>query len=192
MFTGIVEELGAVRAVDVRPGATGFAFGARAVLDGVRVGDSIAVNGVCLTVTRFDGDSFEAEAVPETLRRSNLGALRVGSPVNLERALAAGRPMGGHYVQGHVDTTAELRSAVPEGEARNLHFALDPAYRTQIVPKGFVAVDGASLTVVDVTEEGFTVTLVPHTQGAVVFGRVEPGYVANVEVDVMGKYVAGA
>ena len=129
------------------------------------------------------------EAVPETLRRTNLGALDVGSPVDLERAVPGERPMGGHYVQGHVDATITVRSVAPDGEAVEMWFDAPPALLKYVVPKGYVTVDGASLTVVGTDASGFSVTLVPHTQGNVVFGAAAPGYVANFEVDVMAKYV---
>jgi riboflavin synthase len=190
MFTGIVEEMGRVAELDVREGATRFEIDCKRVLDGTAVGDSVAVNGVCLTVIELVGDHFAVEAVPETLKRTNLGSLAIGSPVNLERAVGEGRFFGGHYVQGHVDGTAKITSIVPDGEAKTYRFELeDPSLGRYLVEKGFVSVDGTSLTVVELGDDWFTATIIPHTQKAVVMGGVEPGYVVNIEVDVLGKYV---
>ncbi len=189
MFTGIVEEMGRVAAVERREGAMLLEVACERAREGVRVGDSVAVNGVCLTVVATDGVALAFEAVPETLRRSNLGALDVGSSVNLERAVGGERTFGGHYVQGHVDGVATLVDVAEDGEARTVRFEVKEELARYLVPKGFVCVDGASLTIVDADERSFTVTLVPHTQRAVVLGARDPGYVANIEVDVLGKYV---
>lgn len=188
MFTGIVEELGLVIALDARAGATGLRIECQTALEGTTIGDSIAVNGVCLTVTALDDTSFRTEAVPETLRRTNLGFLKVGSRVNLERSVSGGRPMGGHYVQGHIDGTGRVVGMEPDGEAINYFFETSPALLHYIVPKGYIAVDGTSLTVVEVTDKGFSLTLIPHTQQAVVMGQEQVGYIVNLEVDILGKY----
>jgi riboflavin synthase len=188
VFTGIVEEVGEVVALERREGALRLTVRGRVVHEGAQLGDSIAVNGVCLTVVEREGAALAFEAVPETLRRTNLGALQVGSAVDLERPVSSQRPMGGHYVQGHVDATGRVRSAKPDGEALNVWFDAPPELRRFLVPKGYVTVDGASLTVVETDESGFSVTLVPHTQANVVFGRGEVGRVVNLEVDVMAKY----
>ena len=189
MFTGIVEEIGRVAALERREGATRIVTEGQVVHAGAQLGDSIAVNGVCLTVIAIDGQRLAFEAVPETLRRTNLGALEVGSPVDLERPVSGGRPMGGHYVQGHVDGTARVRATREDGEALTVTFDVAPELARFIVEKGYVAIDGASLTVVGTDPQGFSVTLVPHTRANVVFGAPEVGYVANLEVDVMAKYV---
>lgn len=189
VFTGIVEEVGRVADVDEGDGLRRLTTESKLVHLGARIGDSIAVNGVCLTVVAIDGPRLAFEAVPETLRRTNLGALTVGSPINLERPVSEGRPMGGHYVQGHVDAVVILRSVQPDGDARTMWFDAPVELLRYVVPKGYVTVDGASLTVVETDANGFSVTLVPHTQDHVVFGRAEPGYLANLEVDVMAKYV---
>lgn len=181
--------MGTVARLDRRPGALALELQAKLALEGTVIGDSIAVNGVCLTVVELSPERFIVEAVPETLARSNLGALAEGDPVNLERAVSSGRTFGGHYVQGHVDGTATIRSIEPEGEARNYEFAVGEDLLRYLVPKGYVTVDGASLTVVEVRPDAFTVTLIPHTQTAVVMGAKEPGYQVNIEVDVLGKYV---
>lgn len=189
VFTGIVEEVGRVAAIDKGDALVRLTTESGVVHEGAQLGDSIAVNGVCLTVVAIDGSRLTFEAVPETLRRTNLGALDAGSRVNLERPVSGDRPMGGHYVQGHVDGTLTIRSARPDGDAREVWFDAPRALMRYVVPKGYVTVDGASLTVVATDDAGFSVTLVPHTQASVVFGDAAPGYVANLEVDVMAKYV---
>ncbi|RLB55732.1 MAG: riboflavin synthase [Deltaproteobacteria bacterium] len=189
MFTGIVEEIGTVASVETREGATRLDLSCSGVLEGVQVGDSIGVCGVCLTVTEFTAGTFACEAVPETLRCTNLGRLRKGDRVNLERAVTEGRPFGGHYVQGHVDDIAEVVEITPDGEAFTYRFRVTPGFTRYLVPKGFVTVDGASLTVVEAGEDWFTVTLIPHSQENLVMGIEGVGYVVNIEVDVMGKYV---
>lgn len=189
MFTGIVEEIGTVASVETREGATRLDIACTTVLEGVRVGDSIGVGGVCLTVTEFAAGRFSCEAVPETLRCTNLGRLREGDRVNLERAVQEGRPFGGHYVQGHVDDIAEVVEISQDGEAYNYRFRVMPELSRYLVPKGFVTVDGASLTVVEAGDEWFTVTLIPHSQDNLVMGSAGVGYVVNIEVDVLGKYV---
>jgi riboflavin synthase len=193
MFTGIVEEIGRVAEVDQREGATALTVDCQIVLHGLNIGDSVSVNGVCLTIVTLHESSFTVEAVPETLRRSNLGLLKIGSPVNLERSVTQDRTMGGHYVQGHVDGKVRSEFLETDGEAVNYFFILtedtDPSLIRYIVPKGYISIDGASLTVVNVGERGFTVTLIPHTQTAVVMGRERIGYIANLEVDIMAKYV---
>ncbi len=185
MFTGIVEELGTVTARE----AGLLRVAALQVLEDTRVGDSLAVNGVCLTVTRLDSGSFEVELSPETLRRTNLGFLRVGDPVNLERPLALGGRLGGHIVQGHVDGTAVVEAVRPEGNSLMMEFRTSSHLMRYVVEKGFVAVDGVSLTVVWTSGDRFAVTLIPYTQKAVTLGRAGPGYVANLEVDIVAKYV---
>jgi len=189
MFTGIVEEIGKISAIDRREGATGLTIACKSALEDTRIGDSIAVNGVCLTVVRLETNGFYTEAVPETLRRTNLGYLIEGSPVNLERSVTPGQAMGGHYVQGHIDGTAKIWQLEPEGEAVNYYFETSTDLLRYIVPKGFVAVDGASLTVVKVDQRGFSVTLIPHTQEWTVMGKEQVGYMVNIEVDILGKYV---
>jgi riboflavin synthase len=189
MFTGIVEEIESIASMDVRTGATGLVINCQTALIGMHLGDSIAVNGVCLTVVDLSEYSFTTEAVPETLHRTNLGNLNQGSPVNLERSLTLERSMGGHYVQGHIDGIAHIEGLESEGEAFNYYFKTPSELLRYIVPKGFVAVDGASLTVVNVDTQGFSVTLIPHTQQWTVMGKEQIGYRVNIEVDIMGKYI---
>lgn len=188
MFSGIVEEVGVVRRV--QPGR--LAVVARCVLEGTKVGDSIAVNGVCLTVTTLLDGAFAVDLMPETQRRTNLGALRVGDRVNLERALAVGDRIGGHFVQGHVEGTARIVSLISEAGAIIARFAAPTEILRYLVPKGFVAVDGISLTVVDCDATGFTVSLVAHTLENTTLGQKRPGDMVNLECDILAKYVERA
>ncbi len=189
MFSGIVEEMGTVRRMRRRGGAMTLEVAARKVLQDTRVGDSIAINGVCLTVTILEPGWFAVDLTPETLRRTNLGALRPGSPVNLERSLCVGDRVGGHFVQGHVDGVGRVMALVPEGEAVLVRFHAPSSVTRYIVPKGFIAVDGVSLTVVERWADGFTVSLIPHTMAHTLTGRYRIGDEVNLEVDVLGKYV---
>ncbi len=185
MFTGIVEETGKVREV----GADYLTVAAAKVLDGTRPGDSINVNGACLTVKRLTADSFSVDLMPETRRRTNLGRLHYGDPVNLERAMPAGGRFGGHLVQGHVDGTGSVMSVKPEEKAKLLTVSVPPELTRYIVPKGFVAVDGVSLTVVNCEDTSFTVSLVAFTMEHTTLGGKRPGDTVNIEVDIIGKYV---
>ena len=189
MFTGIVEEIGAVRAV-VSGGEWGsLSIGARRVLEDTRRGDSIAVNGVCLTVTALSRDGFTADVMAETLRRSNLGALKVGEAVNLERALAANGRFGGHIVSGHVDNLGEIVNTKQEGSALWLTLSAPPDVLELVVKKGSVTLDGVSLTVAERTERTFSVSLIPTTQTDTTLLRKRPGDKINLETDIIGKYV---
>jgi riboflavin synthase len=152
-------------------------------------GDSIAVNGVCLTATDVRDDAFTAEVMTETLRRSSLGALRAGAPVNLELPLRASDRLGGHVVQGHVDGTATISAIVEDGIARVLELEVEPSLRRYLVEKGSVALDGVSLTVSALSEQGFAVSLIPETLTRTGLGEVEVGAAVNVEVDVLAKHV---
>ena len=185
MFTGIVEEVGKVRAA--RPDKLTIA--AQKVLEDTRPGDSMAVNGVCLTVTALSPDSFAVEVMPETLRRTNLGALRSGDGVNLERPLAVGGRFGGHFVQGHVDGVGRVRSVMLQGEALLLKFEALPEIMRYVVEKGFIAVDGVSLTVVKCNSTSFGVSLVRYTLENTTLGVRRPGDTVNLEVDIIAKYV---
>jgi len=185
MFTGIVEEIGAVKAMD----AGRLTIGASAVVSDVSVGDSIAVNGACLTVTEHDAASFAVDVVPETLRRTNLGALTAGSRVNLERSMPASGRFGGHMVQGHVDGTGVVRSISADGDALMMAFEASPWVMRYAVEKGFIAVDGTSLTIVHCDNFSFSVTLIPHTQANTVLGDKRVGDSVNLEADIVAKYV---
>jgi riboflavin synthase len=162
---------------------------ARTVLEGTRLGDSLAVNGACLTVTTFTGDRFTVGLSPETLRRTNLGALRPGDAMNLERSLTMSGRVGGHFVQGHVDGTGEVRAFRPEGDSLWVTVGAAPDLLRYIVPKGYIAVDGVSLTVVDVFPDAFTFMLVDYTQQRITLPRKPVDGRVNLEVDILGKYV---
>jgi riboflavin synthase len=189
MFTGIVEEIGTVRALDPSGGDNALTIGCRVVTDGTRIGDSINVNGVCLTVTDLSPEHFSVNLQPVTLRLSNLGDVRPGSRVNLERALAAGQRMGGHYVQGHVDGTGRVAGMQGEGKAVIVRIAAPAEIQRYVVERGFISVDGASLTVMAVYPDGFSVSLVYHTQQNITLTSKRPGERVNLEVDILAKYV---
>jgi riboflavin synthase len=185
MFTGIVEEIGTVRSAD----AGRLTVAARKVLDDANPGDSVAVNGVCLTIVEMTSESFSVDVMPETLRRTNLGALKAGDRVNLERPLAVGGRFGGHFVQGHIDGTSRVVSVTPERDAILLRFEAPPEIMRYIVEKGFIAVDGVSLTVVECSSTAFGVSLVAYTQRNSTLGGKKPGDMVNLEVDIIAKYV---
>ncbi|MCY3959847.1 MAG: riboflavin synthase [Chloroflexi bacterium] len=188
MFTGIVEDLGRVVHLEDAEGLRRFTLRSDICSDGVRVGDSIAVNGACLTAVSVAANEISVEAIPETLRLTNLGQLAVDSLVNLERPLAYGDRIGGHYVQGHVDATAELIERQPDGESEVVRFTVPSRLMQYIVSKGFVALDGVSLTVVDPRDATFAVALIPHTIRSVTLGAAPIGYRANLEADILAKY----
>ncbi|MBI4336922.1 MAG: riboflavin synthase [Chloroflexi bacterium] len=185
MFSGIVEEVGRVSAQ--RGGQ--LTVEASCVLEETRVGDSIAVNGACLTVTQIEDSKFVADLSPETLRRTNLGLLAPGDAVNLERALVYGDRVGGHLVQGHVDATGEVRSVTTEGDSYLFRFSVPPQLLPYVVEKGFIAVDGVSLTVVSVDAGSFSVAVIPYTYRNTVLGSKGAGAVVNLETDILAKYV---
>jgi len=188
MFTGLVEALGEVTAVvDEGPGRRlGLRHSMAAELE---VGESVAVNGVCLTVVEVCTPCFSFQAGPETLARTNLGVLRPGDFVNLERSLRLGDRLGGHWVQGHVDGVGSLAKRIPHGEWDMVWFACPVQLARQLVSKGSVAVDGVSLTVVDVEDDRFSVALIPHTLNCTTLGRRKVGELVNLETDILGKYV---
>ncbi len=185
MFTGIVQEVG--RVISTQSGRITIAVGD--VLPGLELGGSIAVNGVCLTITNFDTNSFSAGIMPETLERASLGLLRVGDRVNLERPLALGGQLGGHLVQGHVDDTARVASIKRSDGAILIRFEASPEVMRYVVEKGFIAVDGVSLTVVARDASSFQVSVVDYTQEHTTLGSKQVGDLANLEVDVIAKYV---
>ncbi len=185
MFTGIVEEVGSVARVE----PTGLTVAGPKVTSDLKVSDSICVNGACLTVTALDGDSFRVDVVPETLRRTNLGELKEGDAVNLERPLALGDRLGGHVVQGHVDGLAAIDTIADDREALLISFRAPASIMRYIVEKGFVTVDGTSLTVVNCALDRFSVTIIPYTRDNTVFHSRRVGDTVNVETDVLAKYV---
>jgi riboflavin synthase len=188
MFTGLVETTAQVRRVD--PDGDGVRLEVETPLASeLSHGDSIAVNGVCLTAVEPDGERFRADVMAETLRRSSLGPLGAGDDVNVELALRANDRLGGHMVQGHVDGTGTVEALDDEGFARVIRIACDPELLRYVVEKGSIAVDGVSLTVASVDDSGFTVSLIPETLERTTLGAAAPGRVVNLEVDVLAKYV---
>ncbi|HTA12691.1 MAG TPA: riboflavin synthase [Solirubrobacteraceae bacterium] len=188
MFTGLIADLGSVASLE-RDGE-GASLRIDSVLAGALApGDSVAVNGVCLTATVVDGAGFEAQAMNETLTRSSLGALEAGSRVNLELALRPDGRLGGHVVQGHVDGTGTVRKIAEQGFARVLSLDVEPALARYLVEKGSVAIDGVSLTVSALDERGFSVSLIPETLQRTTLGGVGVGTIVNIEVDILAKHV---
>jgi len=189
MFTGIVEHVGRLAEVDPRDGLVRLRIDSGPVVDGVKLGDSVAVSGACLTVTEIAGSVLAFDAIPETLARTGLGGLAAGDRVNLERAMSVGSRFDGHLVQGHVDGTGRVRRFLRRGEEVELHIECDPELAGQLVDKGSVTIDGVSLTVVAVVRDGFHVALIPHTLDVTTLSDLEEGDRVNLEVDVFGKYV---
>lgn len=189
MFTGIIEELGTVRSLTVQSEAARLTVAAHKVLTDVRIGDSIAVNGVCLTVVSFSSGEFTVDVMPETFRKTNLMQLKPGNPVNLERAMALGGRLGGHLVSGHVDGVGIISEKKTEGNAVVFRFTAPPEVLRFIIPKGSVGIDGISLTVADTAPDSFSVSVIPHTAAHTTLGKKNPGDMVNLENDLIGKYV---
>ncbi len=185
MFTGIVEEIGIVKEVS----RNRLAFEAHRVVEGAKMGDSVAVNGVCLTVVSLENRGFSVDVMPETLRCTNLGRLHYSDQVNLERALVLGGRLGGHLVLGHVDETGEVMDVSSEEGARIMRISAAAELMPYMVDKGFIAIDGVSLTIVNVEDSSFVVSLVDYTMENTTLGRKRPGDVVNLEVDIIAKYV---
>jgi riboflavin synthase len=188
MFTGLIADLGSVTALEQDGDGATLQIASR-LAAALREGDSVAVNGVCLTATEVDPDGFRAQAMNETLARSSLGGLRAGSPVNLELALRVEDRLGGHVVQGHVDGLGTVRAVREEGFSRVLEIDLEPRLSRYLVEKGSVAIDGVSLTVSAVDERGFAVSLIPETLSRTSLGQIGEGSPVNIEVDVLAKHV---
>ena len=189
MFTGLVEARGVIAGLERGAGTVRLSFLAPSVREGLTLGDSVAVNGVCLTVVALGPEGFAADAVAETLRRTTMGALEPGDEVNLERALRVGDRLGGHIVQGHVDGTGMVSEAEPEGESVLMRIGASGDVLRYIVEKGSIAVDGVSLTVTERLTDSFSVALVPHTMAQTTLGPDAVGRMVNLEVDVLAKYV---
>ncbi|MHA6530854.1 riboflavin synthase [Paenibacillus sp. BAC0078] len=190
MFTGLIEEVGVLRGVTSGGEMMVLNIGASLIMDDLKIGDSVSVNGVCLTATSIGDHSFTVDVMPQTYRNSTLKELRSGSKMNLERAMAAGGRFGGHIVQGHVDGTGEIRSVKRDQNA--VVFEIAPERKSLfkfIIPKGSITIDGISLTVVNTTSSLFTVSVIPHTLGETVLAHKRPGDRINLECDVLGKYV---
>lgn len=190
MFTGLVEECGRVAALDPVGDGVRLRVTAETVTNDIEMGASIAVNGVCLTVVEFDADGFAVDAVPETMERTSLGSLSVGSSVNLERSVRASDRLGGHIVQGHVDaTTTILKIESYDDGSWRYHFVLDDELARYIVEKGSITIDGISLTVASLEAGSFSIAVIPHTAEVTTLGSKAVGALVNVEVDVLAKYV---
>ena len=189
MFTGIIEEVGEVKSLKLGSESSKLIIKARKVLEKTLIGDSIATNGVCLTVTNIKGNSFEADVMEETLRRSNLGKLKVGDKVNLERALTLEKRLGGHIVSGHIDGCGEIFSLIREKNAVWVTVKADRKILKYIIEKGSIAIDGISLTVAYVDEEVFKVSIIPHTGEETTLLKKKVGDKVNLECDMVGKYV---
>ncbi len=186
MFTGIIEEVGKVLSASTAK----LVISAPQVIDGIKLGDSIAINGACLTVTDFDRASFSVDVMPETLKRTNLGLLRSGDGVNLERPMALGGRLGGHLVQGHIDDVGRIVSLEWEGDALLFRFEAPPEVMRYTAPKGFIAVDGISLTITEKDISSFGVSVVEYTHRNTTLGSRKVGDVVNLEVDIIAKYTA--
>lgn len=189
MFTGIIEELGSVREIEPRGEDARIVIAARTVTEGSRDGDSISVNGVCLTALDVKPDSFAADVSKETLLRSTLGSLAAGSPVNLERAVTPATRLGGHIVQGHVDARGQFLGSENHGDSWTFRFAYPSGLARYLVLKGSVTVEGISLTIANLTDEYFEIAVIPKTFEVTNFSRLSPGDDVNLEVDVIAKYV---
>lgn len=189
MFTGIVEELGTIQAVTRSNHAFQFRIGCRKVLEDVRIGDSIAVNGVCLTVKTFTASDFVVDVMPETVKATTIQTLQVGHIVNLERAMAANGRFGGHFVSGHVDGVGEITKIRRVENAIYLEIKIEENIQKYFIEKGSVTVDGTSLTVFDVMDNGFVISLIPVTQSDSIIGQKHVGDVVNIECDMLAKYI---
>lgn len=190
MFSGITETLGQIAHINDSDDCRHFTITHHGLFNDIQLGDSISVNGVCLTVTAFDEKTFNASAVPETLRLTNLGCLTLGNDVNLERSIRANQRIGGHFVQGHVDTTACITHLQEDGKGAILvTFKLHPTYLRYIIQKGYIAIDGMSITVVNTTDACFTVTFIPHTKANTIVKHYQLNHLVNIEVDMLGKYL---
>lgn len=189
MFTGIVEEIGKIRRIQRGDLWIALEISGHKVLQGVKLGDSIAVNGTCLTVTSFTETTFTVDVMPETMKKTSLVSLNIGSPVNLERAMAAGDRFGGHFVSGHVDGTGIIKGKKPYGNAVLVTIEAGDEILRYTIPKGSIAIDGISLTVVDTDASILTVSIIPHTLQETVLKFKNPGDIVNLECDMIGKYI---
>lgn len=190
MFTGIVEEMGRVAEVEVRPDGRRFWIEASLVTAGLKIGDSLAHGGCCLTAVALGPGRYAVEAVPETLRCTTLGDWRAGDRINLERALRLEQRLGGHLVQGHVDGVGEVLAVRPEGDGRRVVLRVPPELRRYVAEKGSLAVDGVSLTVAALTGEGCEIAYIPHTLAVTSAGAYQPGVRVHLEVDLLARYLA--
>jgi riboflavin synthase len=190
LFTGIIEELGTIEKMAKRPEAIAFTIGANTIMTDMQIGDSIAVNGVCLTVTSFTAKSFTADVMPETVRATTLSSLQTGDNVNVERAMAANRRFGGHFVAGHVDEVGTILRKRPYANAVYFDIKISKEASATCIPRGSIAIDGISLTIFDLQPEQVTVSLIPHTFDETTLGFKGERASVNIETDLLGKYVA--
>ena len=189
MFTGIIEEVGVIKSIRMGAQSAVITIEAEKVLEDIHLGDSIAMNGVCLTVTSFDSHSYSVDIMHESLKRTNLGSMKSGSRVNLERAMAADGRFGGHIVAGHVDGTGKITSMEKDDNAVWIYIQAEPSVLKYIVEKGSITIDGISLTVAKVDEKSFAVSVIPHTGTHTTLLEKKPGDTVNLENDMIGKYV---
>jgi riboflavin synthase len=190
MFTGIIEEIGHIKKIATKNQAMELSIGATKILEDVKLGDSIAINGVCLTVTDFSKDSFSVDVMPETFRATSMATLSVGSPLNLERALAIGDRLGGHFVTGHVDGVAKITQIMPIDNAVNYTLEMDSELIKHCIFRGSIAVDGISLTIFGVTDNNIQLSLIPHTVSHTILSSKKVGEKVNIECDMLSKHVA--
>lgn len=189
MFTGIVEEIGTIAGIQKGTKSAVLTIQAEKVFSDIHIGDSIALNGVCLTVTSFSGNTYTADVMNETLRRSSLGSLTIGSKVNLERAMAANGRFGGHIVSGHIDGTGTITKVEKDDNAIWYTIAAEENLMKYIVEKGSIAIDGISLTVAKRSDMDFAISMIPHTAKETVLSQKKPGDIVNLENDIVGKYI---
>jgi riboflavin synthase len=189
MFTGIVEELGNISQIKKTDTGKQFTITAKAIMDDLKVGDSVSVNGVCLTVTTYDESSFNLDLVKETLKKSNLGDLKKENFVNLERAITLSTRLGGHILQGHVETVGVIMDKVPSGDGATLSVGIDPGFMRYCISKGSIALDGVSLTIASMSENIIKIALIPHTLEMTTLGLKDVGDSLNIETDIIGKYI---
>ena len=189
MFTGLIEEIGTLKSKTPEGLGVKLYFEAGKILDGIQIGDSISVNGVCLTTVEFDSKGFSVEAIEETLKKSDLGDVEIGNCVNLERPLKADARLGGHFVLGHVDTTGKIVGIKELTNSHYITFSFSKEFSKYLIPVGSVAIDGVSMTVADLKNETFSVGVIPHTWEETIFSKKKIGERVNLEFDVLGKYV---
>ena len=189
MFTGLIEEVGHIRSIRASDRSTRLQIAAPKISSDLALGDSLAVNGCCLTVTAIENGDVTFDLLEETMARTNLSTLKTNSPVNLERALATGGRVGGHFVQGHIDCTAPVRGFEARGADNRLEVELPGAFARYAVEKGSIAIDGISLTIAELHRASFVVWIIPHTRRQTNLGRVQPGTLLNLEFDLLAKYV---
>ncbi len=190
MFTGIIEEIGTIQSIKTKNEAMELSISANEVFSDIKLGDSIAINGVCLTVTKFEQDVFSVDVMPETFRATTMSTLNSGSSVNLERALSVGDRLGGHFVTGHVDGTGEITAITPCDNAINYMIKLDKELLRHCIFRGSIAVDGISLTIFEVTDSEIKLSLIPHTITHTTLGQKRVGETVNIESDMLSKHVA--